>query len=101
VLNRECEGVVYLLWGEYAQKKGRLVDESRHRVLRGPHPSPLVRTSQHPTLALWRHRHRHTRALTRWLVLQARGFEGCNHFVQCNELLRQLGKTPIDWSLSP
>jgi uracil-DNA glycosylase len=88
--------VVYLLWGEYAQKKGRLVDESRHRVLRGPHPSPLVRSGQHdPCPAA------HEHSPGRWLVLQARGFEGCNHFVQCNELLRQLGKTPVDWSLSP
>lgn len=51
--------MVYLLWGEYAQKKGRLVDESRHRVLRGPHPSPLVRYVPPSTTLARRHTSTH------------------------------------------
>ncbi len=73
-LNREREGIVFLLWGSYAQAKGKLIDGSRHRVLKAPHPSPL---SAH------------------------RGFIGCGHFGRANEYLRGLGKTPIDWALPP
>src|SRR5690606_24156315 len=40
-LNREHEALVFLLWGAYAQKKGAIIDRSRHRVLQAPHPSPL------------------------------------------------------------
>lgn len=74
VLNRECEQLVFLLWGSYAQKKGAVIDPRRHRVLRAPHPSPL---SAH------------------------RGFLGCGHFSAANEYLARCGKTPIDWSLPP
>ncbi|MEM8768119.1 MAG: uracil-DNA glycosylase [Pseudomonadota bacterium] len=69
-LNREREGLVFLLWGSYAQKKGAQVDRSRHQVLTSPHPSPL---SAH------------------------RGFFGCGHFRAANEYLVQQGLTPIDW----
>jgi uracil-DNA glycosylase len=72
VINRECEGVVFLLWGAYAQRKGAIIDESRHLVLRAPHPSPL---SAH------------------------RGFFGCGHFVQANAYLESHGLAPIDWQL--
>ena len=41
VLNREKEGLVFLLWGSYAQAKGKMIDTGRHRVLKAPHPSPL------------------------------------------------------------
>jgi uracil-DNA glycosylase len=71
-LNREREGLVFLLWGSYAQKKGQLIDRNRHRVLEAPHPSPL---SAH------------------------RGFLGCRHFSQANAYLLQHGIEPIDWSL--
>ncbi len=64
------EGIVFLLWGAYAQKKGAIVDEQRHCVLRAPHPSPL---SAH------------------------RGFFGCKHFSKANEYLESRGQTPIDW----
>ena len=74
VLNREKEGLVFLLWGSYAQAKGKVIDTSRHRVLKAPHPSPL---SAH------------------------RGFVGCAHFSATNEYLNRKGKTPIDWSLPP
>ena len=61
---------VFLLWGNYAQKKGVVIDRTKHRVLTAPHPSPL---SAH------------------------RGFLGCKHFSQCNNLLEELGETAIDW----
>ena len=70
VVNERCDGVVFLLWGSYAQKKGARVDPSRHRVLASPHPSPL---SAH------------------------RGFFGCRHFSQANQYLADRGKEPIDW----
>jgi uracil-DNA glycosylase len=72
VLNREREGLVFLLWGSYAQAKGKRIDTARHRVLRAPHPSPL---SAH------------------------RGFIGCGHFSAANEYLARRGLAPIDWSL--
>lgn len=71
-LNREREGLVFLLWGSYAQAKGKLIDTRRHRVLKSPHPSPL---SAH------------------------RGFIGCAHFSRANEYLREHGQIPIDWRL--
>ena len=71
-LNREREGLVFLLWGSYAQAKGKLIDPRRHRVLKAPHPSPL---SAH------------------------RGFIGCAHFSRANEYLRERGRSPIDWGL--
>ena len=69
-LNRDREGLVFLLWGSYAQKKGSLIDRQRHLVLTAPHPSPL---SAH------------------------RGFIGCGHFSRVNEYLLDRGETPIDW----
>jgi uracil-DNA glycosylase len=73
-LNREREGLVFLLWGSYAQAKGKVIDASRHRVLRAPHPSPL---SAH------------------------RGFIGCGHFSATNDYLARRGQAPIEWSLPP
>jgi uracil-DNA glycosylase len=73
-LNREREGLVFLLWGAYAQRKGQLIDERRHCVLRSVHPSPL---SAH------------------------RGFLGCGHFSAANRYLEAHGQAPIDWSLPP
>ena len=70
VVNRDREHVVFLLWGSYAQKKGAVVDRSRHLVLAAPHPSPL---SAH------------------------RGFFGCRHFSKANEYLVEHGIMPIDW----
>lgn len=72
ILNSQCEHLVFLLWGSYAQKKGRIVDARRHRVLRTTHPSPL---SAH------------------------RGFLGCGHFSAANDYLKRRGQAPIDWSL--
>jgi uracil-DNA glycosylase len=73
-LNREREHLVFLLWGSYAQAKGRVIDTRRHRVLRAPHPSPL---SAH------------------------RGFIGCGHFSAVNDYLARTGQRPIDWALPP
>ncbi|HEV7777764.1 MAG TPA: uracil-DNA glycosylase [Luteibacter sp.] len=71
-LNRERTGLVFLLWGSYAQRKGALIDSSKHCVLRSVHPSPL---SAH------------------------RGFLGCGHFGKANEFLMEHGLEIIDWSL--
>ena len=71
-LNEEREGLVFMLWGSYAQKKGQSIDESRHLVLRAPHPSPL---SAH------------------------RGFLGCRHFSQANDYLQSRGQDPINWQI--
>lgn len=65
------DGVVFLLWGNYARSKRALVDTSRHYVLEAAHPSPLARGA----------------------------FFGCGHFTKTNELLKGSGKTPIDWQL--
>ncbi|XP_046358519.1 uracil-DNA glycosylase-like [Haliotis rufescens] len=73
-LNKNGEGIVFMLWGAYAQKKGACIDKKRHHILKAVHPSPL---SAH------------------------RGFFGCKHFSQCNSLLKQQGKTPIDWGRLP
>lgn len=72
IVNEQREGVVFLLWGSYAQKKGQFIDGRKHLILRAPHPSPL---SAH------------------------RGFIGCGHFSKVNEYLEQHGQTPIDWRL--
>ena len=69
-LNIKKEGIVFLLWGRYAQDKGRIIDPSRHYVLKAPHPSPL-----------------------------ARGFNGCHHFSKTNAFLVEQGKEPIDWQV--
>jgi len=73
-LNRERQGLVFLLWGNPAQSKGRLIDAQRHRVLKAPHPSPL---SAH------------------------RGFLGCGHFSKTNQWIRERGQAEIDWQLPP
>ena len=71
-VNEHCQDVVFLLWGSYAQKKGSIIDATKHYVLKSPHPSPL---SAH------------------------RGFLGNQHFIKTNEWLSEKGKTPIDWAL--
>jgi len=71
-LNREREGVVFMLWGSYAQRKGQLIDGKRHLVLRSSHPSPFSASM---------------------------GFLGCGHFSAANRYLQGRGLDPIDWSL--
>ncbi|MBO4403109.1 MAG: uracil-DNA glycosylase [Bacteroidales bacterium] len=71
-ISENREHVVFLLWGNYAQAKTPLIDESRHLVLKAAHPSPLS---------------------------ASRGFFGCRHFSKANEWLQQHGEAPIDWRL--
>ncbi len=71
-LSEEKEGIVFLLWGKYAQDKGKVIDTSKHFVLSAAHPSPL---SAH------------------------NGFFGCKHFSKTNDILKAQSKEPIDWTL--
>ncbi|UAA40715.1 uracil-DNA glycosylase [Paraneptunicella aestuarii] len=71
-LNEHRQGIVFLLWGSHAQKKGSIIDTSKHFVLNTTHPSPL---SAH------------------------RGFLGSGHFSQTNRILQQQGLSPIDWQV--
>jgi len=70
VISDRKEHVVFLLWGAYAQKKDVLIDQSKHLILKAPHPSPLS---------------------------SYRGFFGCKHFSKTNEYLISQGKEPINW----
>ncbi|HNW68650.1 MAG TPA: uracil-DNA glycosylase [Bacteroidales bacterium] len=70
-LSAKKNGIVFLLWGAYAQAKETLIDSSKHFILKTAHPSPLS---------------------------AYRGFFGCKHFSQTNQLLQQSGQTPIDWN---
>ncbi|MEJ5317597.1 MAG: uracil-DNA glycosylase [Tenuifilum sp.] len=65
-------GLVFILWGNYAQAKTYIIDTNKHFILTAPHPSPLSAN---------------------------RGFFGCKHFSKTNRLLTSIGKEPIDWSL--
>jgi len=71
-LSEKRTGIVFLLWGSYAQAKKQLIDTSKHFILTAPHPSPLS---------------------------AYRGFFGCRHFSKTNQLLIQSGLSPIDWGL--
>ena len=73
-LAEKREGLVFLLWGSYAQKKGAFIDRKKHLVLEGVHPSPLS---------------------------ASRGFFGSKPFSKINAYLEKHGKKPIDWSLPP
>lgn len=70
-LNQQREGIVFMLWGSYAQKKGQLIDTNKHLVLKSPHPSPL---SAH------------------------RGFFGNGHFSKANQYLQENGLSAINWA---
>jgi uracil-DNA glycosylase len=72
-LSEKREGLVFVLWGAYAQKKGAVIDRKKHFVIESPHPSPL---SAH------------------------RGFLGSKPFSKINAYLERRGETPIDWSVS-
>ena len=71
-LSEQREGLVFLLWGNYAKQKEAIIDTSKHHILSTVHPSPLS---------------------------ASRGFFGCKHFSQTNAILRAEGKTEIDWQL--
>lgn len=72
IVNEQCDQVVFMLWGSYAQKKGAMIDEKRHLVLQAPHPSPLS---------------------------AYRGFFGCQHFSKANHYLESHNKGTVDWQL--
>ncbi len=71
-ISDEKSGIIFLLWGKFAQEKQTLIDETKHHVLKAAHPSPFS---------------------------AFQGFFGCNHFVKTNELLTNQGLKPIDWKL--
>jgi len=70
-ISERCEGIVFLLWGNYARSKAALIDTSRHYILEAAHPSPLARGA----------------------------FFGCRHFSKTNDILISQGKTAIDWQI--
>lgn len=72
-ISEEKKGVVFLLWGRFAQDKQVLIDETKHHVLKAAHPSPFSAD---------------------------KGFFGCRHFSKANEFLMQEGLQPIDWKLN-
>ena len=72
-LSSQKSGLVFLLWGNFAQAKSRLIDTGKHHILRAAHPSPRS---------------------------AYRGFFGCRHFSQTNQILESQGMAPIDWDLS-
>lgn len=73
VINRQTENTVFILWGSYAQRKGRFIDENKHLILTAVHPSPLAANRG--------------------------GFFGSKPFSQANMYLKQHGKSMIDWHL--
>jgi len=72
LLSQRDESLVFVLWGAYAQKKGAMIDEQKHHIIRSPHPSPLS---------------------------AYRGFWGSKPFSKINQFLQNQGQEPIDWQL--
>jgi uracil-DNA glycosylase len=73
-ISDEKEGVVFILWGSFAQAKAELIDKTKHHIIKSPHPSPFSAD---------------------------RGFFGSKPFSKTNEILEKEGKKPIDWQISP
>ena len=71
-LNEREKPCVFILWGRYAQEKGRFLDASKHLILKSPHPSPLSAYN---------------------------GFFGCRHFSKANQFLKTIGEKPIKWQV--
>jgi uracil-DNA glycosylase len=71
-ISEQKEGIVFLLWGKFAQAKAELIDAEKHHILKAAHPSPYSADS---------------------------GFFGCRHFSKTNTFLEKEGKTPIDWQI--
>ncbi|MFN8295914.1 MAG: uracil-DNA glycosylase [Chitinophagales bacterium] len=71
-LSKEKNGLIFILWGNFAQQKASMIDETKHTILKAAHPSPFSAYN---------------------------GFFGCKHFSKTNELLTQRGEIPIDWQL--
>jgi uracil-DNA glycosylase len=70
LVSEEKENLVFMLWGAYAQKKGTIISEKKHLILKAAHPSPFA---------------------------AHKGFFGCRHFSKANEYLRKKGKREIEW----
>lgn len=70
MLSEEKEYLVFILWGAYAQKKGSIINETKHLALKSAHPSPFA---------------------------AHRGFFGNNHFIKTNDYLKSKGKEPVEW----
>ena len=70
-LSDNCDGIVFMLWGNFARTKAALIDPAKHLILEAAHPSPLARGA----------------------------FFGCKHFSKANNFLTFKGKTPIEWQL--
>lgn len=71
-LSKERTGLIFLLWGNFAQQKANLIDETKHTILKSVHPSPLSAYN---------------------------GFFGCKHFSKVNEILKNKGEKEIDWQV--
>ncbi|WP_158827839.1 uracil-DNA glycosylase [Mucilaginibacter lacusdianchii] len=71
-ISEQKEGVVFLLWGKFAQAKSELIDADKHHILTAAHPSPYSADS---------------------------GFFGCHHFSKTNTILEKEGDAPIDWQI--
>ncbi len=72
-LSERRVGIIFLLWGKYAQEKESLIDTNKHYILKAAHPSPFSAYN---------------------------GFFGCRHFSKTNEILRKHGLQEIDWNLN-
>ena len=72
IISSKLNNIVFLLWGRQAQEKIKIIDTSKHLVLKSAHPSPLSAYN---------------------------GFWGCKHFSKCNTYLKKNNKKEIDWSL--
>ena len=72
IINKECNNIVFILWGAYAQKKGKAINTSKHMIIKSPHPSPLS---------------------------AYRGFYGSKPFSRTNDYLISKRKAPISWQL--
>ena len=71
-ISAEKEGVIFLLWGRFAQNKAKMIDKQKHHILTSPHPSPFSAYS---------------------------GFFGCKHFSKTNAILKEKGLSKIDWAI--
>ncbi len=71
-LSKEKEGLIFLLWGNFAQQKAVLIDENKHTILKAAHPSPFSAYN---------------------------GFFGCKHFSKTNDILKAKGEEEIDWQV--
>ena len=70
--NNNSQGIIFILWGKFAQDKSRLIDTNKHYILKASHPSPFSAYN---------------------------GFFGCKHFSKTNKFLKSIGKKQINWEI--